>query len=310
MAGLGGARPTVILAGVPLVAALVGALAISFSAVWFALADVGAVTGAFFRTGYALPILFVLWWLSRRQDRRSAKARGLAVAAGLMLGVDFITWHLSIDQIGTGLATLVVNTQVVIVAILAWLIFGEKPSGVLAGAIPVVLVGVALVSGLGQERAFGSDPVLGTLFALTAAVFYAGFLLAFRRSNRVQAPAVGSLLDATVGAFIASLLATPVLGGLDVVPSWPTHGWLAVFALGSQVFGWLAIGYALPRLPAAETSTFILIQPVLTMLWGALIFSERPSLLQLAGAVLVLGGVGTVATVSARRRPIPAEPSP
>lgn len=44
----------------PLIAALVGALAISFSAIWFALAGVNAVTGAFFRVAYALPVLALL----------------------------------------------------------------------------------------------------------------------------------------------------------------------------------------------------------------------------------------------------------
>lgn len=294
----------------PLLAALVGAVAISFSAVWFALADVGPVTGSFFRTGYALPVLFLLWWRTRGRDRRSPRARVLAGLSGLLLGADFITWHLSIDHIGAGLATLLANTQVVGVAVLAWLLLGEKPAREVMVAIPLVLGGVGLVSGLGQENTFGTDPLLGTVFGLAAGMFYAVFLLAYRRSNQVQAPAAGSLLDATAGAFVASLVAAPVLGGFEVVPSWPAHGWLLALALGSQVFGWLAIGYALPRLPAAETSTFILLQPVLTMVWGAVLFTERPSLLQLAGAALVLGGVGMVATVSARRRPIPAEPNP
>lgn len=293
----------------PLVAALVGAVAISFSAVWFALAEVEAVTGAFFRTGYALPLLLVLWWRIRHRDRRSLKARGLALAAGVMLGGDMICWHLAIGHIGTGLATLLVNSQVVIVAVLAWLLLGEKPAPVVIGAIPLLLVGVALVSGLGQEDAFGSNPLLGTVLGLAAAVFYAAFLLAYRRSNQAQSPAVGSLLDATVGAFLGSILAVPILGGLTVPPL-PSHGWLVALALGSQVIGWLAIGYALPRLPAAETSTFILIQPVLTMIWGATLFQERPSWLQLVGAALVLGGVGMVATFTSRRRPIPAEPNP
>ncbi|HEX2153476.1 MAG TPA: DMT family transporter [Acidimicrobiia bacterium] len=294
----------------PLVAALVGAVAISFSAVWFALANVGAVTGAFFRAGYALPVLFVLWWRVRDRDHRSRPARWLAGASGLMLGGDFIAWHLSIEQIGTGLATLLANSQVVVVAILAWLLLGEKPKSVVMAAIPVLLVGVALVSGLGREGSFGSDPLLGTIYGLASAVFYAAFLLAYRRSNQVQAPAAGSLLDATAGALIAAGLAGPILGSLDVVPSWPAHGWLVGLALGSQVIGWLLIGYALPRLPAAETSTFILIQPVLTMVWGALLFDERPSLLQLGGAALVLAGVGMVALVTSRRQPIAVAATP
>ncbi|HET8740652.1 MAG TPA: EamA family transporter, partial [Acidimicrobiia bacterium] len=59
----------------------------------------------------------------------------------------------------------------------------------------------------------------------------------------------------------------------------------------------------LPRLPAVETATFILIQPALTMIWGAMVFDERPSTLQILGAVIVLAGVGVVASVRARMGP-------
>lgn len=291
----------------PLVAAIVGAVAISFSAIWFALAEVDAVTGAFFRAVYAIPVLFVLWWRRHSDDRRSRKARWLAVIAGLLLGIDWVTWHLSIDLIGTGLATLLANTQVVIVALLAWVLLGERPSQAVLAAIPVMLVGVALVSGLGREESFGDDPVLGTILGLAAGIAYAGFLLAYRRSNRVKAPPTGPLLDATIGALVSTTLAIPIVGGIDLVPTWPAHGWLIALAITSQVIGWLAIGYALPRLPAAETSTVILVQPVLTMVWGALLFAERPSALQLTGAGLVLLGVGLVVAVSARR---PAEIRP
>ena len=93
--------------------------------------------------------------------------------------------------------------------------------------------------------------------------------------------------------------------GIELSPSWPAHGWLLALALGAQVLGWLLIGYALPRLPAAETATVILIQPALTMFWGALIFGERPSLMQIVGAIIVLGGVGAVALGRAKRTQAP-----
>lgn len=291
----------------PFVAALVGAFAISFSAVWFELADVSAVTGAFFRVAYALPVLWLLWMRVRHKDPRSHKARWLAAAAGAMLAGDFISWHVAIEQIGTGLATLIANTQVAFVGLLAWMLFGEKPARIVMVSIPVVLTGLALVTGLGREGSFGANPVLGAVLGFAAALFYAGFLLGYRRSNRVQGPAVGSLLDASAGAAVTTLLVAPFLGNLDIVPSWPAHGWLLALALGSQVVGWLGIGYALPRLPAAETSTFILIQPVLTMIWGAILFAERPSGLQLTGAAIVLFGVGMVAVFTQRRKtPLPA----
>jgi drug/metabolite transporter (DMT)-like permease len=68
----------------------------------------------------------------------------------------------------------------------------------------------------------------------------------------------------------------------------------------------MLIGYALPRLPAVETATIILLQPALTLVWGALIFGERPSVIQIAGALVVLLGVAFVAVVRARREALAA----
>lgn len=288
-------------------AALAGATAISFSAIFFDLADVTPVTGAFWRAAYALPVLFALSLAGRAGDRRSRRERSMALLAGVLLGIDVVAWHASIDHIGAGLATLLANSQVVIVAFLAWLILGERPARAVVLAVPVVLVGVTLVSGLGRDDAFGENPVLGTILAMVAAAFYACFLLLFRQSNRRKVSPARPLLEATTG-YAASALVIGLVGpGVDMAPEWPSHGWLVALALLAQVLGWLLIGYALPRLPAAETSTVILLQPVLTMTWGALLLAERPSGLQLAGAAIVLAGVGTVVRASVTRRRIPVE---
>lgn len=278
---------------------------ISFSAIFFALSDVSPITGSFFRAAYALPFLFVLWWIRRSQDQRPISRRWIAIGAGLALGADVISWHSSIEFIGAGLATLLANTSVIFVALGAWILLGERPRNTTMAAIPVILLGVTMVSGLGRGDAFGSNPLRGTLLALLAAVFYATFLIAFRHSNDEQAPAAGPLMEATLGAAIASLLLGLASSGIDFAFSWPAHGWLIALAVGAQVIAWLMIGYALPRLPAVETATIILVQPALTILWGAIIFDERPSTLQILGAVIVLAGVAFVAFRRARRMPDP-----
>lgn len=114
-------------------------------------------------------------------------------------------------------------------------------------------------------------------------------------------------MEATAGAVVSTLIFGLVGPGLEFAPTWPGHAWLLVLAVGPQVFGWLLIGYALPRLPAVETATIILLQPAMTMIWGALIFTERPSPLQLIGAALVLAGVGLVAVSRGRAAPAVAE---
>ena len=291
------------------VAALIGATIISFSAIFYTLSGADAVTGGFFRAALAIPVLFVIWWVRRDQDHRPRRDRLITFAAGIAFAFDMWVWHTAIEYIGTGLATLLANTQVVFVAVAAWLFFGDRPRRLVLAAIPVVLLGVSLVAGIGQGDAFGEDPVRGTLLALAAAVFYTIFILVLKFANTSRAPAAGPLLDVTTGGAL-TILAIGFLGpGINFNLTWPSAGWLLALALGPQVVAWLLIGYALPRLPASETATIVLLQPALTMVWGTLIFGERPSTTQLIGAAVVMAGVTLVALSGSRsrtaRQPVP-----
>src|SRR5206468_11429329 len=63
---------------------------------------------------------------------------------------------------------------------------------------------------------------------------YAGFLLVLRRGNAdVRRPA-GPLFDATLMGAVASLLIGLPLGEVDLVPTWPAHGYLLALALSSR----------------------------------------------------------------------------
>jgi drug/metabolite transporter (DMT)-like permease len=53
----------------------------------------------------------------------------------------------------------------------------------------------------------------------------------------------------------------------------------------------LLITMSLPRLPAALTSLLLMIQPIGSLILGAIIFGENPSVLQLLGVLIVLGAV-------------------
>jgi len=272
--------------------AVLGVLAISLSAVWVRLAAAPPETAAFLRMAYALPALVLLWLPLRRADRRGRRERLLAVVAGAVLAVDLAFWHRSIGLIGAGLATVLGNTQVVFVGAAAWLLHRERPTVLARALVPAVFAGVALISGLGMPDAYGVDPVMGAVFGLLTGISYSTFLLVFRASNRSLAPAVGPLLDATVGAAAAALVLGLADGGLRLDLGWRAHLWLVALALGSQVLGWLLISRALPRMPALDTSVMLLLQPLAAVLWGRLVFAEAMSPVQWAGVVLVLAGVG------------------
>ncbi len=271
-------------------AAIFGVLVISFSAIFVRLAGVTPDTAAFFRSLYALPVLILLW-LGIDRTKRPVKLRGLAFASGVILGLDLAFWHRAIDWIGAGLATVLGNSQVIFVGLAAWLLHREQPRQSLYFSVPLAFLGMALVSGLNQPEAYGSNPLRGTLFGVFTGITYAAFLLLFRASMRERPSPVGPFLDATVGCTLATGAIGWMAGGLDLAWSWPAHGWLIALALGSQVVGWLFIAYALSRLPAVETSLLLLVQPMATVLWASILFAEDLSRLQWLGVVLVLSGV-------------------
>jgi drug/metabolite transporter (DMT)-like permease len=284
------------------------AVLISFSAIFIRFADVSASTAAFFRPAYALPVIAVLYALTRAADTRSRRERLATVAAGGLIGLAFTIWNYSIGFVGAGLATVLGNTQVVFVGLFAWLVQRERPPAATIAAVPLVLVGVVLTTGVGRDDAYGAEPLLGVAFGVVNALTYAAFLLIFRRTARGLRQPSGPLFDATLGAAAVTL----VLGMLtdpafDLRPTWPAHAWLLALAIGSQTIAWWGILSVLPRLPALDTSVILLVQPMLTVVWGWLLFAERLSSLQWAGVGVVLGGVAlvTFASVRTRRRPRP-----
>ena len=278
--------------------ALAGAVAISFSPVFYIFSGTNPSTGAFFRMLYALPALALLAYLVRSSDTRSSRTRWMAFGAGLILAPDMLSYHSSMIFIGIGIATLIGNSQVIIVTLASWKLFGEKPNPAILISLPVVVVGLALISGIADSEPYGEDPVKGVIFGLMAAFFYSSFLILFRYSNRELAPSSSVQLDATAGAALGLLVLglLPLSGyaiePLDLQPIWPGHGWLIVLALLCQVAGWLAIAHALPRLPAAHVSFAVLLQPVLTLVWGYVILDQDGhSQNQVMGIFLVLSAI-------------------
>jgi len=291
------------LADRPVATAVLGAMAIAFSGILVRLADVEPSTAAFFRCAYALPALGLVAYLERRAHgpRPAAQVR-LAMLAGVFLALDLVIWHHTIGLVGAGLATVLGNTQVVIVAVLAWLVLGERPPRRTLLALPLVLVGVVLISGVIGTGAYGSNPGLGVVLGLVVGLAYAAFLLVLRHGNADLRRPAGPLFDATLIGAMASLAIGLPLGELDLVPSLPAHAWLLTLALTSQVVGWLIISVSLPRLPAALMSVILTFQPVGSVLLAMLLLSEAPSTVQLIGAGTILAGV-VLATLRLRGEP-------
>jgi drug/metabolite transporter (DMT)-like permease len=272
---------------------VVAAFTIAWSSILVKLSHASPSTAAVFRCVYALPVLVLLTYVeNRRYGTRPWRDRRAALAAGAFMAPDLILWHHSIEEVGAGLATVLANIQVVIVPLAAWALLSERPSRRLLLALPITVAGVLLISGVVEHGAYGRNPAAGAAYGFGAGLTYVGVLLLLRRGGGVdlRRPS-GALLDLTVMAAVTSAVIGVIWGDAKFVPVWPGAGWLALLALTSQVLGWLLITISLPRLPAALSSLMLMIQPIGSLAFGALIFSEDPSALQLVGVVLVMVAV-------------------
>ena len=282
--------------------AMFGGVVVSFAPILYALSDANPLTGAFFRMVYALPFLLIIILVRKAEDTRSVNTRLIALVAGFAFSLDFLAYHSTVDWIGTGIGTLIGNSQVIIVTLMSWWLFGERPNLSILISLPIVTVGLVLISGVLDDDPYGEYPVRGVIAGVFTAIFYSAFLIIYRFANRELAPAVNLQFDSTAGCALGLLilsflpLKSIYVEPIDFEPKFPTHGWLLALAILSQVMGWLAIAHSLPRLPAAYTSFAILLQPTFTIIWGILLLAESPSLQQAIGMFLILGSIVAVTT--------------
>ncbi len=300
--GVGGTRGLRGLLGrQPLLLAGLGSATISASPVLVVLSAASPVATAFYRSLIALPVLVGLAMIERRKHGSVPLRRRLvAASAGMFLAVDLILWTHAIADVGAGVATVLGNLQVLIVAGISWLIWKERLNRAVLIALPVVMTGVVLVSGLVGKPVAGQHPLAGIVYGLAMSFAYAAFLMLLRRSSATSPHVATPVADSTAGATLTSGLIGLAFGGLGLHPLWPAIGWLSVLGLVSQVAGWLLIVSSMPKLPSVVSSLMLLLQPAASLGLAALVIGERPTLLQILGAFLTCAGALAASLASTR----------
>lgn len=260
-------------------------------------------TGTFYRSVFGLPLLVLVALAERRRHGPlPGRTRRLAAIAGIFFAGDLMFWHYAIGAVGAGLATVLGNLQVLVVGVVAWAVLGEKPSRTTLLAVPIVLFGVVLISGVIGAGAYGDDPALGVILGVLTALCYSGYLLVMRIGGRDPRRPAGPVAIATVVTALGAVGAGVWTQDLDFTPGLESLFWLAMLGVTSQSIGYLCISISLPRLPAVITSIILLVQPVLSVGLAMLLLGERPSPAQLAGVALVVGGIGLATVPLARMR--------
>jgi drug/metabolite transporter (DMT)-like permease len=172
----------------------------------------------------------------------------------------------------------------------AWLL-GERATRLDWLTIATVIGGIVLF--FFEQLSFGH--VAGNLVALGAGVGFAVNVVSFRQvaltpgatgaSDPLRPMLLGNLIGAVLGA--PFLLASPPPGAT---------GWGALAALGlfQQAAAYLCYAWAIRHATAIEATLVSVIEPILSPVWVAIAFGERP------GPWAVLGGAIVVSAVTAR----------
>jgi drug/metabolite transporter (DMT)-like permease len=283
-----------------------GAMLLSSTGIFVVLAQVAPTVSAFYRKLFGGAMLLGWVALTRRWVRVRGRDLVLALLPALGFALDLIFWHRSILWVGPGVATLLTNFQVFLMALVGWWIYRERLGRWFLPGIAVALAGLWLLVGA-HWSLFDARHRLGVWLGLASGLAYTVYLLSFRRAlsgrtalSAAQFLGLMSLLSAGL------LLAWGLVEGDDFALV-SVRNWSALLALGffGQVLAWLLMVRAMPLLAASLVGLLLLLQPALAFVLDVLLFRRPTDGGDWLGLALALAGIllGTLRTRRTAREP-------
>lgn len=273
-----------------LIALLIGGAAIGGSPIFVRLSEVGPLATAFWRVSLALAPFFLISRIAKEADEQPSGLRDYVVLLlpGVFLAIDLVAWHLSLHMTSVANATLLANFAPVFVTLGSWLVFRTRITRIFLTGLALALVGIIVLKG--GPAAIGGGQLAGDATAITAAVFYACYMLALGHV-RSRFSTLRIMVWTTFSAAICMLPIAFFFEG-SMVPV-TLFGWAMVVGLAfiSHVGGQGLVTYALAYLPTAFSSLTLLLQPVVAAILAWLVLSEPVGMMQAVGGVIVLAGI-------------------
>jgi len=285
----------------PYITLSIGVLAVSFAAIFIRLADAPPLVIAAYRLTIASVILIPIASIKSRKGLNKLSRRDmlLILLSGVFLALHFGLWITSLSYTSIASSVVLVTSHPAFVAVISYFLWGERLNKLTISGIVVALTGVIFINYGGLTGlTFGSQPILGDLLALLAA-FAVGAYLIIGRQLRARI-SILSYLTLLYSCSAVILLAAALISGHSFFGYSPTtYLMLILLALIPQLLGHSCLNLAVRSIPVTFVSVAILGEPIGATILGWLILSEIPTVNEIAGGLLILGGIFIVL----RRRP-------
>jgi drug/metabolite transporter (DMT)-like permease len=227
--------------------------------------------------------------------------RHVAMLAGLG-GVGYVSqsmlYYTALHHASAGLVALLLYAYPFIVAVLAAMLLHEHFGTRQFITLVIAAVGLALTIG------GGSGSPLGIALGLAAALIYSFYIVGGTRVMQQVDPLVASTVVCAAAATSLALIALErSVAGLPVALPVDAAGWIPVtsIAVVSTVLAITAFFTGLKWLGASMTSVLSTLEPVVSVLLGALVLHESVTAMQAVGGAIVVAAAIWLALTPARR---------
>lgn len=234
-------------------------------------------------------VLIALFLTVTRQKIPFAKIRKeipLLLASGIAMGINWILLFEAYKFTTVSVATLSYYFAPVIVILVCPLLFGEKLTGKQILCFVMSTLGLVMITGIGELG--GGNDMIGILFGLGAACFYASVILLNKFIKNVEG------IHRTFLQFLAAitvLLPYVLFSSGFSLGNLNTTGWANLLVVGLVHTGVTYCMYfsSLKELPGQKAAILSYIDPLVAVVISVTILGEAMSLWQAIGGVLILG---------------------
>ena len=235
------------------------------------------------------------WWVTndRFQNTRWWRPIGPVVAGIVAVAGYQAFFFAAVDRAGVALGTLVaIGSGPVFTGLVALVASGERPVTRWYPATGLAIVGCALLLAPGGDRELDG---VGLGLALGAGLSYAVYTVAAKAVLGRGVPGPTVMATFFLGG---ALLLAPALLVADTDDLTTGKGIAMVFWLGvaTTAVSYVLFSGGLQRLRSSTVATLSLTEPLTAALLGVVVLDERPGLLALLGALVLLSGLLVIST--------------